>query len=176
MDVAGLSYGGWIAAEHARRHPERVRRLVLLAPAGLLAPLPFGFVWRAVLTALPGRFFLRRFVAWVAPELTGDPAHSRRFSEMMDDIDEARRAFAPRRMIAPMPFPDDAWATLAGKTLLLAGEAEVIFSAPAELARLARVAPGVESHLLPGAGHDFFVARADEVNARIVAHLSAPGA
>ena len=33
--VAGLSLGGWMAAELATRYPERVRRLVLVNPVGL---------------------------------------------------------------------------------------------------------------------------------------------
>jgi pimeloyl-ACP methyl ester carboxylesterase len=35
IDVAGVSLGGWIAAELATRYPDRVKRLVLGAPAGL---------------------------------------------------------------------------------------------------------------------------------------------
>lgn len=34
-NLVGVSLGGWIAAEFAVRHPERVKRLVLGAPAGL---------------------------------------------------------------------------------------------------------------------------------------------
>ena len=36
FDLGGFSLGGWIAAEFALRQPERVRRLVLVAPAGLV--------------------------------------------------------------------------------------------------------------------------------------------
>jgi pimeloyl-ACP methyl ester carboxylesterase len=35
VDVVGASFGGWLAAEFALRHPTRVRRLVLAAPLGL---------------------------------------------------------------------------------------------------------------------------------------------
>jgi pimeloyl-ACP methyl ester carboxylesterase len=38
FDLAGFSLGGWIAAEFAIRQPQRVRRLVLVAPAGLVVP------------------------------------------------------------------------------------------------------------------------------------------
>lgn len=38
VDIIGISMGGWLAAEFAATYPERVRRLVLVAPAGLLAP------------------------------------------------------------------------------------------------------------------------------------------
>lgn len=43
FDLVGFSLGGWLAAEFAIRQPQRVRRLVLVAPAGLVdsnAPAP----------------------------------------------------------------------------------------------------------------------------------------
>jgi len=43
FDLAGFSLGGWLAAEFAIRQPQRVRKLVLVAPAGLVvasAPAP----------------------------------------------------------------------------------------------------------------------------------------
>jgi pimeloyl-ACP methyl ester carboxylesterase len=35
INIAGVSLGGWIAAELATRYPDRVKRLVLATPAGL---------------------------------------------------------------------------------------------------------------------------------------------
>jgi pimeloyl-ACP methyl ester carboxylesterase len=35
VNIAGVSLGGWIAAEFATRYPQRVKKLVLGAPAGL---------------------------------------------------------------------------------------------------------------------------------------------
>ena len=43
FDLAGHSLGGWLAAEFAVRQPQRLRRVVLVAPAGLVveeAPAP----------------------------------------------------------------------------------------------------------------------------------------
>jgi pimeloyl-ACP methyl ester carboxylesterase len=43
FDLVGFSLGGWIAAEFAIRQPQRINRLVLIAPAGLVvghAPAP----------------------------------------------------------------------------------------------------------------------------------------
>jgi pimeloyl-ACP methyl ester carboxylesterase len=43
VDVAGLSLGGWLAAELALRHPGRVGRLVLVDAAGVRVPgVPLG--------------------------------------------------------------------------------------------------------------------------------------
>jgi len=38
FDLIGTCVGGWIAAELAVRHPEKIRRLVLIGAAGLLVP------------------------------------------------------------------------------------------------------------------------------------------
>jgi pimeloyl-ACP methyl ester carboxylesterase len=38
VTVVGASIGGWLAAEFALRHPDRVRRLVLVGPLGLYVP------------------------------------------------------------------------------------------------------------------------------------------
>lgn len=43
FNLLGFSLGGWIAAEYAIRHPERIQKLILAAPAGLMveeAPAP----------------------------------------------------------------------------------------------------------------------------------------
>jgi pimeloyl-ACP methyl ester carboxylesterase len=49
VDVAGSCVGGWLAAELAVRHPERVRRLVLIGASGLYVPdEPIGdLFWEA---------------------------------------------------------------------------------------------------------------------------------
>jgi len=39
VNMAGLSYGGWLAGEYALRHPGRIRKAVLLAPAATILPL-----------------------------------------------------------------------------------------------------------------------------------------
>jgi pimeloyl-ACP methyl ester carboxylesterase len=47
-DVIGLSLGGWLAAELALRHPERVDRLVLVDAPGVRVPgVPMGDVFMA---------------------------------------------------------------------------------------------------------------------------------
>jgi len=47
-DVVGLSLGGWLAAELALRHPQRVRRLVLVDAGGTRVPgVPKGNIFMA---------------------------------------------------------------------------------------------------------------------------------
>ena len=46
FDVVGACVGGWVAAELAARHPEKVRRLVLIDASGLFVPgAPIGDIF-----------------------------------------------------------------------------------------------------------------------------------
>ena len=46
FDLVGHCVGGWLAAELAVRHPQRVRRLVLIGASGLFVPgEPIGDVF-----------------------------------------------------------------------------------------------------------------------------------
>jgi pimeloyl-ACP methyl ester carboxylesterase len=171
VSLVGLSYGGWISAHYALRFPERIRRLVLLAPAGTVAPIPWGFIWRGILCLIPARIFMKNFMSWVATTEDPDATTRRRMAEMVEDGYLAQRCFAPRRMVPPLPLTDEQLGRLPSCTLFLAGDREVIFDPYAALARLGACAPQIRAELVPGTGHDFFVARADEVNRRVIEFL-----
>jgi pimeloyl-ACP methyl ester carboxylesterase len=166
VDLVGLSYGGWIATRYALAHPDRVGKLVLWAPAGTVAPIPWGFIWRAILCLIPARWFMRNFMNWVRTDFENPM-----LDQMEDDGWLAQRCFKARKMVAPLPLGDDEWKALAVPTLFLVGDREVIFAPEEALAKLARVAPAVETALLPGVGHDAFVVRAEEMNRRTVEFL-----
>ncbi len=71
----------------------------------------------------------------------------------------------------PIPLTDAQWRSLRVPTLLLAGDREVIFRADLHLPRVAALSAQIQTELLVGTGHDFFVARAEQVNRRVLAFL-----
>ncbi|MET9700731.1 alpha/beta hydrolase [Streptomyces sp. NPDC006529] len=78
VELAGYSYGGWIAAHYAARRPERLRRLVLLDPTQVFAGLRPAYVARALpmlLRPTPDR--VRSFLAWETGGAVLDPAWMR---------------------------------------------------------------------------------------------------
>ncbi len=173
-DLVAASYGGWMAVEHALVHPERLRRMVLIAPVGAVLRLDSGFVARALLARVPVRCCFRRFMAWLAPGLArGDGAVRAIFDEMVDDGFTSLRWFKPRRPVYPRRLSDDEWARLAVPTLFLAGETDVVLPVPRAAERLRRVAPQVRTEVVPGVGHDLFVLKAEDASARILRFLDA---
>ncbi|MBI5546704.1 MAG: alpha/beta hydrolase [Deltaproteobacteria bacterium] len=168
VNLLGLSYGGWISAHYALRFPQRVGRVVLLAPAGTVAPIPWGFIWRAILCLIPARALMRNLMNWVRTTENPDTASAQVLDDMADDAFLAQRSFALRRMVPPIPLSDEQWNAYSARTLFLVGDREVIFPAKEGVAKLAALAPKIESAIMAGAGHDFFVSRADEVNRRVL--------
>jgi pimeloyl-ACP methyl ester carboxylesterase len=47
VHLVGLSYGGWLASQYALRYPERLHKVVLLAPAVTVLPVSFTLIFRA---------------------------------------------------------------------------------------------------------------------------------
>ena len=171
VNLVGLSYGGWISVHYALRHPDRVTRLVLLAPAGTVAPIPLGFIWRGILAFLPFRFPIRNMMRWIATDRPGDPESRRRLEVLTEDTFVAQRCFNRRKMVPPVPLTDDQWRALSVPTLFLAGDREVIYDPHRVIARLADVAPQVRAEVIPDVSHDFFLVRADEVSRRVLDFL-----
>jgi pimeloyl-ACP methyl ester carboxylesterase len=52
--LVGVSLGGWTAVNLAVRRPEHVASVTTLDAVNLFAPMPLGFLVRAIVTSLPG--------------------------------------------------------------------------------------------------------------------------
>jgi pimeloyl-ACP methyl ester carboxylesterase len=126
---------------------------------------------------LPGRLEgdgrrLRRILRWIFGDALRSAGPNREAVEQ--DIFEmvmSGRFFAKPRMMWPTVFDDEEWRTFAVPALFLVGENEKIYSPSKVVRRLQRVAPLVRTEIIPGAGHDLTMVKADLVAERILAFL-----
>lgn len=101
VSLIGFSYGSFVAATVARLAPELVDRLILLSPAGVVAPLEFAFMWRAVVSKMLG------IHTYILRYMSTDPNFDAR---VVDEADEALTAMSDADVsylpMNPYSFPD----------------------------------------------------------------------
>jgi pimeloyl-ACP methyl ester carboxylesterase len=105
VNLLGMSYGAWIAAHMALLRPERLRRTVWLAPAGVVARLSVRWVLLALLTAF-SRWIHRRFTWWMFADAVKTPEGRRLAEELIADTQVMMRCYAPRPIVTPSRMTD----------------------------------------------------------------------
>jgi pimeloyl-ACP methyl ester carboxylesterase len=161
--VLGFSWGGGVALELTRRHPDRVGALVLAASIGPGEPTALDRM-----LALPGagpaicagglaatRLALRRsaFHGLLGRGMRGiDPNHVRRFAD--DCLSPAALAgFMVEQRALVREFPGVVRAlSVRVPTIVVTGERDRLI-APGSARRLAEAITGAELRTVPGAGH-----------------------
>lgn len=178
VDVLGVSWGGALAQELARRHTARVRRLVLAATTPGLIAVP-GDPWALAVLATPLRYWSRSYYERVAPVLYGgeilrDPGLLRRQGWLRFTHQVSLRGYT-WQLLAPRRWTSLPWLhRLPQPTLVLAGDADPII--PLANARLlaARI-PDATLDVVPGGGHLFLLTRAEELAPTLVSFLDEAG-
>jgi poly(3-hydroxyalkanoate) depolymerase len=174
-DVLGVSWGGALAQELARRHPARVRRLVLAATTPGVIAVP-GDPRALAILATPLRYWSRSYFERVAPSLYGGEIFADRellhrqwwirFNHQVTLRGYAWQLLAARRWTS-LPWLH----RLVQPTLVLTGDADPIIPVANGRILAARI-PAARLHVVPGGGHLFLLTRANEVAPTIRAFLS----
>jgi len=179
LRLMGLSHGAWLAANYAQRHPARVGRLALLAPAGWVLQLSPAMLFTMMqILLVPRRYFARRTYLWSLPDLAASgPAGMKLIEEMTEALVIGFASFGLRRMmqvLEPIVAADEEIQRLTMPTLYVIGEHEKIYSRVDALARLERVNPAIERVVIPGAGHDMTWLEPDLVARAVLEFLAKP--
>lgn len=174
VDILGISLGGAYAAHYALRSPQRINRLVMIAPSPLLLPLRFSFFMNN-LRLLFGTSGIEGFMRWLGPKQNaGQPLYEKRLQQVVHWFGAARRHFGLPNMMGmewPAILRNDQLRALLVPTLVILGEHEVVYDARKGIARAALI-PNVQTALIPGAGHDVMWSQPERLNATITAFLS----
>jgi pimeloyl-ACP methyl ester carboxylesterase len=178
VSLLGMSFGGWLALRYAVAAPERIQRLVLLSPGGLL-PMVKQFALRGMLmTFFPTRFTVNSFMRWTG--LTDTPGErdaghllhlmylGLKHFRMPEDTLRANTA-------AANPLSDSELRSLQMPVLLLFGEEEVICRSAEALERARRLIPHFGGDLIPRCRHDMCFSQSRIVDARVLDFLEKRG-
>lgn len=169
INLMGMSYGAWLASLYALRFPNRLNRIVLLAPAATVLPVRLGFFVHLTLSLLPMRYFTKRTIYWGAEDLAKIDQLS--VEDTVDHSLLARRCFKPKQMVPPTVLSDMELQNIKVPALFLVGENEKLYSAQKSVERLKKVAPQIRTEVIPNAGHDFAVVQAETVNKKVLEFL-----
>ncbi len=172
INLMGLSYGAWLTSQYALHFPDRLDKIVLLAPAGMVMPIRFEWIIRAVLCFVPHRYFTKSFLFWLLEDLAQkDEASRTMLEEEVDAVFVRMRCYKPIRLIRPTVLEDAELKRIKVPALYLVGEHEKIYSACKAIQRLHKVAPQIITELIPNAGHDVSFVQAKLVNKKVLEFL-----
>jgi pimeloyl-ACP methyl ester carboxylesterase len=170
INIVGLSHGGWLTCQFALRFPERLNRIVLLAPAATVQRFSVEFMIRGALAATGSRHFVSAVVHWLFADLAR--TNQIRTDAAVDGMLRTFQCMQPWRMIAPTVLKDHELRSLRMPTLYMVGEHEKIYDAQKAMLRLKKVAPQITAEVIPGAGHDFTIVQAEMVNRKVLEFLA----
>jgi pimeloyl-ACP methyl ester carboxylesterase len=171
INLVGKSYGGWLAGQYAICRPGRLRRIVMMAPAATVLPLPESFLERMVKSIQSPREML----LWMYEDFARKDETCRKTVEaLIDESILSLRSFSFRPALAPTVMEDYELEQLKAPVLFMVGENEKIYSAGEAVARLKKVAPHIRAEIIPGAGHDLNLVQAEMVNGIVLDFLEEP--
>lgn len=178
VDVAGISMGGPITIHFADRHPERVRRLVLVDPAGLplKQPLAAGLMRVSPL----GEWLIDRFAEMALVKgLSKDMKYPERFPQYTERYREQmqyagfRRALLSTMRSGMLTGAADAYQRVGAQkkpVLLVWGREDRVIPIAMSLHVLAAI-PHAEFHPIDDAGHVPHLERPDAVTPTLLEFL-----
>ncbi len=164
--LVGHSMGGWLSLNFSVAKPERVDKLVLLAPVASFASLPLAMMTRIYPAMLwPTRERVTKAWSWfLAP---GQRIHP----TVMDGICTAYAHCRPQLAAIPGRYSAAELARLTMPVLFLVGDAEKIYNPVKVMGRVKAAIPHASTQLIRGAGHCLITEQADAVNAAIADFL-----
>jgi pimeloyl-ACP methyl ester carboxylesterase len=165
VDLLGHSYGGWLTLNMALTHPERLRRIVLLAPAASFRPL--SFITKLILYL--GEFKIhppaRKFLQVAAAKGTV-------LEETFIHHQEMVLRYCRAASMYPTVYTDEELKQIDHPALLLIGAGDKIYNPKKAIERAQEWMPHLTAEIIPDAGHLLIMDQPEIISARILEFLS----
>jgi len=171
INIMGLSYGGWITSQYALKHQKRLNKVILIAPAGTVAPLSLTWIKYAIFSIVPHPYFMKNFFYWLMPDFVRKDGAE--VTRIIEESFISIRCFKSQTLLNPTVLTDTELQNIKVPILFLIGEREKVYGRSVQqvIQRLNNVAPQIRTTIIPGAGHDLTFVQADLVNEKILEFL-----
>lgn len=174
VNLAGLSYGGWLVSRYALKYPQRLRKICLIAPAGI-SPFPAKFIAFALFLSLfqfRSKFLFKQLTRWMFEDFIKTQSQGEeKFEDWFEFIYLGIQSHQAQSIVFAKVFKDTELQALKIPALFITGENEIIYSVPKTLNRLQKVAPDIQVKVVKNAGHDLPLAQPQQVNEAILDFL-----
>ncbi|PKL68549.1 MAG: hypothetical protein CVV28_00045 [Methanobacteriales archaeon HGW-Methanobacteriales-1] len=161
----GHSYGGWLAMNMAIFNPDKVDKLVLLAPAASIQSFKFLIKLGLKMPKLPVNISAEKILKMMA---AGDFQPKAEFIDLMDVVNRNCRP----EMVFPTVYSDNELKSITNPTLLLLGDQESIYSPLKAVKRARKFIPNIKSDIILHAGHLLNMEQAEKVNYKVLKFLN----
>ena len=166
---------GGSPASTGSRHPERLSRLVLVAPAATVAQFSPEFIKRGLLCVIPHPYFIKSMVTWsiegadqgnarAAPPGAGGGGERLARAALLPASERGPPDRPVRRAVAELPG--------AGAVPGRRERGDLRRLSSEAVARLEHVAPEIETEVFPDCGHDISILQRERFNRRVARFLS----
>jgi pimeloyl-ACP methyl ester carboxylesterase len=162
--LLGHSYGGWLALNMALAYPDRLRKIVLLAPAASIYPMTF-----LTKLGLHLPFKIRPSARFVFKMISSKGTV---FEETFIHLMEMVTKFCLPATMFPTVYTDEELKRIEPPALLLIGDGEKIYHPKKAMDRAQRLMPDLTAEILPNVGHTLNMEQPEIINARILEFLS----
>jgi pimeloyl-ACP methyl ester carboxylesterase len=167
--LIGNSHGGFLAVNQAIHTPERLHRIVLIAPSRIIPTASWAIAFKYVFPTFLGTKGMKtRASEWLLNGIS-IPASESKWLELTNIAMTRGWQHSP----FGLDFEEDDLRAITTPTLLLIGDGEVIYkSSPEEALQEAKARiPIVEGEIVPGSNHVAAMVQPDYVNARMLKFL-----
>ncbi len=147
--MVGVSLGGWLALDYARRRPERVESLVAVCPGGV-GRQKIGIVFKTIPLRMLGSWGRRKAGELVLGRAPADPSPALQY--FMQFMALIHKNFRSRMVKLPI-FSDHALQRLTMPVMAIVGGKDVLIDSAETRRRLEQNVPCAEIRYLPEAGH-----------------------
>ncbi|MDP2574416.1 alpha/beta hydrolase [Vibrio penaeicida] len=173
INLVGSSYGGWLASHYTLKRQEKIKKLLLIAPAGTLSPFNGSYSFKSLLIHFfPFHRVYQWYFKWVFKNLYNNDIDF--FDKVIKDFILSSKSFIPinpNQLPKIKPLTDNELISLTKPVKIIMGDSDVVYSPMDTSKRVRTLNNTIEIEELENTGHDLLLTHTDYINASMVSYF-----